>query len=99
MKNLDEIRRVLQAQKPYLAEKYGVKVIGVFGSYVRGEQRQDSDVDILIELERPARISLIGVVELEGYLSDLLVVEVYLAIQRNLRKRIRRRILGEIQPV
>jgi predicted nucleotidyltransferase len=99
MKNLDEIRRVLQAQKPYLAEKYGVKVIGVFGSYVRGEQRQDSDVDILIELERPVRISLIGVVELEGYLSDLLVVEVYLAIQRNLRKRIGRRILGEIQPV
>ena len=96
MKSLDEIRTVLQAQKPHLAEKYGVKVIGVFGSYVRGEQRQDSDVDILIELERPARISLI---ELEGHLSDLLGVKVDLAIKKNLRKRIGKRILGEIHPV
>jgi predicted nucleotidyltransferase len=99
MKSLDEIRSVLQAQKPLLAEKYGVKVIGVFGSYVRGEQRQDSDVDILIELERPARISLIGVGELEGHLSDLLGVKVDLAIKKNLRKRIGKRILGEVRPV
>jgi len=56
-------------------------------------------VDILIELERPARISLIGVGELEGHLSDLLGVKVDLAIKKNLRKRIGKRILGEIHPV
>jgi predicted nucleotidyltransferase len=53
MKTLDEIREILQAQKPYLAEKYGVTEIGVFGSYVRGEQCPDSDLDVLIELEDP----------------------------------------------
>lgn len=53
MLTLDEIRRVLEAQKPYLAERYGVVKIGIFGSYVRDEQRQDSDLDILIELEEP----------------------------------------------
>ncbi len=99
MKTLAEIQRLLEAQKSYLAQEYGVTELGVFGSYVRGEQRPDSDVDILIELERPPRISLIGLVELEYYLSDLLGVKADLAIKSNLRKRIGRRILIEVVPV
>ncbi|OGO33620.1 MAG: nucleotidyltransferase [Chloroflexi bacterium RBG_16_57_11] len=99
MKSLAEIQLILQEQKPYLAEKYGVKIVGVFGSYVRGEQRPDSDVDVLVELERPARISLIGMVELEEYLSGVLGVKVDLAIRRNLRKRIGQRILSEVVPL
>jgi predicted nucleotidyltransferase len=99
MKTLDEVKRTLQAQKPYLAEQYGVTAIGVFGSYVRGEQRPDSDLDILIELERPPRISLLGLVELQYYLSDVLGVEVDVAIKKNLRKRIGARILGEVIPI
>ncbi len=96
MKTLDEIKRILEAQREYLATNYGVTVIGVFGSYVRGEQHPDSDVDILIELERPPRISLIGLVELEHYLSDMLGVKVDVAIKKNLRKRIGERILSEV---
>jgi predicted nucleotidyltransferase len=99
MKTLDEIRRILEAQREYLATNYGVTVIGVFGSYVRGEQGRDSDVDILIELERPPRISLIGLVELEHYLSDVLGVKADVAIKENLRKRIGERILSEVVPV
>ena len=99
MKTLTEIKQILQAQKPYLAERYGVVEIGVFGSYVRDEQRPDSDLDILIELERPPRISLIGLVELEHYLSDILGTKVDIAIKKNLRKRIGKRILKEVVPV
>lgn len=99
VKTLNEIKQILEAQKDYLATKYGVTVIGVFGSYVRGEQLHDSDVDILIELERPPRISLIGLVELEHYLSDVLGVKVDVAIKENLRKRIGERILREVVPV
>lgn len=99
MRTLAEIKKILQAQKPYLAEKYGVKEIGVFGSYVRDEQQPDSDVDILIELERPPRISLIGLVELEDYLSKLLGVKVDIALRKNLKKRIGQRILSEVVPV
>lgn len=95
MKTLSEIKQILQAQKPYLAERYGVTEIGVFGSYVRDEQRPDSDVDILIELERPPRIDLIDLVNLEYYLSDLLGVKVDVAIKENLKKRIGKRILNE----
>jgi predicted nucleotidyltransferase len=96
MKTLTEIKQTLEAQKEYLAAEYGVTIVGVFGSYVRGEQRRDSDVDILIELERPPRISLIGLVELEHYLSDVLGMKVDLAIKKNLRKRIGERILSEV---
>jgi predicted nucleotidyltransferase len=99
MKTMDEIKRILQSEKPYLAEKYGVTEIGVFGSYVRGDQRPDSDIDILIELERPPRISLLGLVDLEYYLSDLLGAKVDVAIKKNLRKRIGRRILSEVVSV
>ena len=95
MKTVAEIRQILQDQKPYLAERYDVVEIGIFGSYVRGEQREDSDLDILIELERPARISLIDLVELELYLSELLGIKVDLAIKKNLRPRIGERILQE----
>lgn len=87
---------MLQAQKPYLFEKYGVTEIGVFGSYVRGEQSPDSDIDILIELERPPRIDLLDLVNMEYYLSDLLGVKADVAIKKNLRKRIGKRILSEV---
>jgi predicted nucleotidyltransferase len=95
MKTLAEIKRILQEQKPFLAEKYGVTEIGVFGSYVRGEQHPDSDLDILIELEDPPRISLLGLVNLENHLSDLLGVKVQTAIKKNLKPRLKPYILQE----
>ena len=99
MTTLAEIKRALEAQKPLLAERYGVLVLGVFGSYVHGEQRPDSDLDLLVELERPARIGLIGLVELEQYLSDLLGVQVDVAIKENLKLRIGEHILQEVVAV
>ena len=53
MKTFEEIKEILQRHKEELRKEYGVKVIGIFGSYVRGEQGDQSDLDILIELERP----------------------------------------------
>ena len=96
MKTLTEIKQILQAQKPYLEEKYGVIEVGVFGSYVRGEQRADSDLDVLVELTDPPRISLMGLVNLQNYLSDSLGVKVDVAIKKSLRKRIGQRILQEV---
>jgi predicted nucleotidyltransferase len=99
MKSLKEIQQTLRELEPYLAEKYGVKIVGVYGSYVRQEQRPDSDLDLLIELDRPPRISLIGLVELEDDLSQVLGVQVDLAIRTNLKKRIGKRILQEVVPI
>ncbi len=98
-KNLTEIKEILLKQKPYLAEKYGVVEVGVFGSYVRGEQRPDSDLDVLIELTDPPRISLLGLVNLENYLSDLLGIKVDVALKKNLKRRIGQHILQEVVPL
>lgn len=99
MKSLAELMKILEVLKPHLLEKYGVRIVGVFGSYVRNEQCPDSDLDILIELKRPPKISLIGLVELEQDLSDQLGIKVDIAIQENLRKRIGERILSEVVPI
>ena len=99
MKSLSEIKRILQAQKPYLAERYGVVEIGVFGSFVRDEQHADSDIDVLVDLGEIPRIDLFDLVNLERYLSDLLGGKVDIAIRSSLRKRIGQRILNEVVPV
>jgi predicted nucleotidyltransferase len=97
MLSISEIKKLLSNKKQYLNEHFGVKEIGIFGSYLRNKNRPDSDLDILIELERPARISLIGLVELESFLTDLLGIKVDIAIKKNLRKRIGMRILNEVE--
>jgi hypothetical protein len=99
MKTLAEIKQILEAQKPYLAERYGVMELGVFGSYARGEPRPDSDLDILVEFDEPIRIDLFDLVELEDYLSDLTGVKADVSIKRDLKRRIGRRILQEVDRV
>lgn len=96
MKTLTQIKTILTEQKPHLAKKYGITEIGVFGSYVRGEQRPDSDLDILIELTDPPFISLMGLVNLENYLSDLLNIKVETAIRTDLKPRLKPYILQEV---
>lgn len=63
---LKEIWQTLRAHLPELRERYGITGVGIFGSYVRNEPRPDSDLDILVELETPPRISLLGLVNLEN---------------------------------
>ena len=96
MNSLTEIKRSLIEQDAYLAETYGVAIVGVFGSYVRGEQKPSSDVDLLIDVSETSHIDLLDLVRLEDYLSKLLEINVDITIKRNLRKRIGRRILGEV---
>ena len=52
MNNVDEIKDTIKKHKPYLQKKYGVESIGLFGSFIRGEQRKDSDIDILVEFNK-----------------------------------------------
>jgi len=53
MKTLEELKKILAEHKDEIREKYGVVILGVFGSYAREEQKETSDVDIIVELERP----------------------------------------------
>ena len=94
--SLTEIKKILKEHKEELKEKYMVKEIGIFGSYVRGEQKRSSDVDILVEFYPDAEIDLISFVELEDYLSSLIGVKVDLAMKSALKPRIKKRILKEV---
>jgi len=96
VKSLDEIKSILKKHEKRLKEKYKIKEIGIFGSYVRGEARESSDVDILVEFEPDARISLLDFVELENYLSDILGVKVDLVEKSALKPRIGKQILSEV---
>jgi len=93
MKNLDEVRTTIRQHRNVLAEKYGVAVVGIFGSYVRGEQEQQSDIDLLAEILRP--ISLFEIVGAEIYLSETLGVKVDLVPKRSVREELRDNILKE----
>lgn len=84
----------LQALKPYLAEKYGVSTLCVFGSYVRGEQRADSDLDVLVRFSRTP--TLFQLVRLENELGDVLNMKVDVVPEEGLKPRIRERVLGEV---
>lgn len=93
MKTLDEIRTIIRQQRDVLAERYGVKVVGVFGSYVRGEQRRRSDIDLLVDILRP--ISLFELAGAEIYLAEILGTKVDLIPKRGLREELRDAILKE----
>ena len=86
---LDEILRI--------AAKHGARNVRLFGSAVRGEATEDSDVDFLVEME-PGR-SLLDVVELRNDLIDLLGREVDVVTESGLYWLLRRKILQEARPL
>ena len=73
MKTLDEIKSVLAQYKKELADRYKVSRIGIFGSYIRGEQGEKSDLDILVEFREPIGLEFI---ELAEFLENILGVKV-----------------------
>jgi predicted nucleotidyltransferase len=91
-----KIKRILKKHESELREKYGIKEMGVFGSYMRGEQKKGSDIDILVEFYPDAEMDLITFVELEEYLSDLLGIKVDLVLKSALKPRIGKNILKEV---
>lgn len=95
--DLDEIKEVLREHKPLLEHKYHVSTLGIFGSYVRNEQADDSDLDILVEFAAP--IGLFEFIDLEEELSELLCTRVDLVSRTALKPYIGKRILSEVQLV
>ena len=94
MKTIAEIRTLLSEHKTEIIEKYGVMEIGIFGSYIKNEQKETSDIDILIEFKRP--VGMLTFVNLKNFLSDLFGVNVDLVIKKALRPSIGQRILNEV---
>lgn len=94
----DDVRQVLKTELPRLTERYGVTRLALFGSHANGTAREDSDVDLLVELEKPLGL---GFVRLAGDLEELLGRQVDLATFGSLRRSLndprRRHIAAEVE--
>lgn len=92
------IKRILRRHLPELHERYAVRSLGIFGSYVRGEQQKKSDLDVRVEVDDSA-LTLLKFIELENTLSDLVNLKVDLVDKAGLKPGIGQRSLAEVEPL
>ena len=97
MNTLNENKAELKNLVPFIQEKYAVSEIGIFGSFIRNDQTEDSDLDIIVTFNESP--SLFQFVELENYLSDKLNVKVDLVMKKALKEHLKKYILDEVVPI
>ena len=93
--NREEILEKLGELKPLLKQEYRVVKLGLFGSVARGDNTEDSDVDILIEIQRP-KFTLFDFVGLKQFLEEKLNCKVDLVMEKAIKPRLRRSIFSEV---
>lgn len=93
MRNLEEIKKIINEHKPILEERFKVNSIGIFGSYVRKSQKEKSDIDVLVGFYET--IDLFEFVKLENFLREILSIKVDVVMKETLKPRIKDRILKE----
>jgi len=81
-KSLYQVIQLLRGQKEVLKSKYNVKHLQVFGSYVEGRQRVDSDVDLIVSFSKTP--TLYELVDLKEYLENLLEAKVDLLTESDI---------------
>jgi uncharacterized protein len=97
MKTLDNVKKIISNHKNILNNKYAVTDINIFGSYSRNEQKQSSDLDVFVKFAQP--VSLLTIISLENYLSDVLNIKVDVVPEKNIRKELKPQILKEAIPL
>lgn len=88
-----EIISLIQQHRPNLS-KFGVKSLAIFGSYARGEENANSDIDILVEFE--GKVTFNGFMDTKFYLEDLLSTKVDLALPQTLKPRLKEHIMKDL---
>ncbi len=81
----------LQARRAELENRYGIRSIKVFGSRARGDARPDSDLDVIIEADKPYRFDLLGLIALEQEMSEDLGINVDLMLAEDLKPSVAHR--------
>jgi uncharacterized protein len=90
---LQGIEEILKENMPLIKIEFKVKEMAIFGSYVRGEQRKTSDLDILVEFSQP--VGLFHFIRLADFLTELLGIKVDLVMKSALKPSLKDRILEE----
>lgn len=94
MDSVERVIEALQRAKAELASRFKVQEIGIFGSMARGEQREESDIDIVVDLDKDA--DLLDLIGLSQYLEERLRQKVDVVPKAALRQEIRERVLKEV---
>jgi predicted nucleotidyltransferase len=95
-RDVDEIETALRAMLPELKAQWPISYLGVFGSWARHEQRDASDLDLLVNFDQPVGFELVA---FKDEIERRLGLPVDLVMRGSLRRRIGRQILDEVQPV
>ena len=90
----EEVIQILQSQKEKLEKNFGVKSLQLFGSVARDEASPTSDVDLLVEFNRPT--GYFGLFALQDYLEELLGCSVDLGTENSLRPGIKERVIRDL---
>ena len=96
--NITEIKEILEKNNTYIKGSFYVNEIGIFGSFIRGEQKNRSDVDILITFKKGHK-DFFNYMRLKSCIEKLLGREVDLVIKKSLKPRLKHRILNEVEYV
>ena len=91
---LGEIKEALGRLEGQIRKEYKAELIGLFGSYVRGEQKGESDLDVLVKFLEGA--TLFDFVGLADFLEERLSIEVDIVSERALRPELREQILKDV---
>lgn len=87
------IEEIFKKHMKHLKEKYFVKIIGIFGSYSRGEVTPESDVDVLVEFSVSMGLEFIG---LKNFLESILSRKVDLVTEKGIRPQMKKKIFSEV---
>jgi predicted nucleotidyltransferase len=94
MKTKEEILKILSQEMPFLKERYQVLHCGLFGSYAYGQTSPKSDIDILVQFEKP--VGFFKFIELEDYLSEKLGIKVDLVTEEALKPLIKPHVMERV---
>lgn len=95
--DVNQIRLLILERKDEIKEKFKAEVLGVFGSYARGEEKKDSDIDVLVRFGEGA--TFLHLTGLGFYLEDLFGVPVDVVSERALHPMMKDDVLKELVPV
>jgi predicted nucleotidyltransferase len=95
MQSTQEILDTIQQAKRHLSSTYKLHAVGVFGSVIRGEQRDGSDIDVLVDLD--AKADLLDLIGIGQYLEERLHARVDVVPRAALRKEFRDQVLKEVR--
>jgi predicted nucleotidyltransferase len=94
-----EILEYLKSKQNFHADKYGVKIIGIFGSYARNEANKSSDIDILYEIKENKKLSLFAYLKLLNELKEIFKKDIDLVRNKTLKPQIKEYVYKDLKYV